>query len=167
MLTGLDIRDRALIDRAVLDLRPGLTALTGETGAGKSILLDALGFALGWKGRGGTLRAGATEGEVTAVFALAPGHPAEAVLAEAGLAASGELILRRTVGADGRTGAWVNDRPAISCNAATGSKRGNSTTLPPAASTAFWTTVCPKLWNRGNVARATVSGPRSISWVRA
>jgi DNA repair protein RecN (Recombination protein N) len=111
MLSSLDIRDLLIIDHLSLTLAPGLNVLTGETGAGKSILLDALGFVLGWKGRADLVRQGADQGEVTAVFDLAPGHPALAVLAEAGLAAHpGDLILRRTIGLDGRRQAWANDR---------------------------------------------------------
>jgi DNA repair protein RecN (Recombination protein N) len=110
MLRTLEIRDVLIIDRLTLDLGPGLNVLTGETGAGKSILLDALGFVLGWRGRAELVRAGAAQGEVTAVFDLAPGHPAGAVLAEAGVEAEGELILRRVNTADGRKTAWVNDR---------------------------------------------------------
>ena len=110
MLRTLTIRDMLLIDRLDLEFQPGLNVLTGETGAGKSILLDCLGFVLGWRGRADLTRAGAAQGEVVAVFDLFPGHPAQAVLAEAGLAAGEELILRRTVTADGRKSAWVNDR---------------------------------------------------------
>ncbi|MFO1142297.1 MAG: DNA repair protein RecN [Amaricoccus sp.] len=110
MLEALTIRDMALIEAAELDFRPGLNVLTGETGAGKSILLDCLGFVLGWRGRGGEVRAGATQGEVVAAFRLGPDHPALTVLAEAGLDAGGELILRRTATADGRRQAWANDR---------------------------------------------------------
>jgi DNA repair protein RecN (Recombination protein N) len=111
MLHVLEIRDLLIIDRLDLALAPGLNVLTGETGAGKSILLDALGFVLGWKGRADLVRQGAEQGEVTAVFGLAPGHPALAVLEAAGLAAEpGDLILRRTIGTDGRRQAFVNDR---------------------------------------------------------
>ena len=110
MLQALAIRDMVLIDAAELRFRRGLNVLTGETGAGKSILLDCLGFVLGWRGRGGAVRAGAPEGEVTAEFALEPGHPAHEVLEAAGVPAEAELILRRTVGADGRRQAWANDR---------------------------------------------------------
>jgi DNA repair protein RecN (Recombination protein N) len=110
MLRSLDIRDVLIIDRLSLDLGPGLNVLTGETGAGKSILLDALGFVLGWRGRAELVRAGAAQGEVTAVFDLAPGHAARAVLGEAGIKAEDELILRRVNAADGRKTAWVNDR---------------------------------------------------------
>lgn len=112
MLVALDIRNMALIDHLSLTPGAGLTVLTGETGAGKSILLDALGFVLGWKTRGDIVRAGAAEGEVTAVFQLIPGHAGRAVLAEAGMADADELILRRVAMADGRRSAWVNDRRA-------------------------------------------------------
>jgi DNA repair protein RecN (Recombination protein N) len=110
MLQALSIRDMALIEAAELRFRPGLNVLTGETGAGKSILLDCLGFVLGWRGRGGEVRAGAESGEVTAEFRLGDGHPALALLAEAGLPAGEELILRRTASADGRRQAYANDR---------------------------------------------------------
>lgn len=110
MLRSLDIRDVLIIDRLSLDLEPGLNVLTGETGAGKSILLDALGFVLGWRGRAELVRQGASQGEVTAVFDLAPGHAARTVLDEAGIAAEDELILRRVNAADGRKTAFVNDR---------------------------------------------------------
>jgi DNA repair protein RecN (Recombination protein N) len=110
MLRSLDIRDVLIIDRLALEFQPGLNVLTGETGAGKSILLDALGFVLGWRGRAELVRQGATQGEVTAVFDLPPGHAALAVLAEAGIEAEDELILRRVNTADGRKTAWINDR---------------------------------------------------------
>jgi len=110
MLRSLDIRDMLIIERLSLDFHPGLNVLTGETGAGKSILLDALGFVLGWRGRAELVRAGAAQGEVTAVFDLPPGHAARAVLEEAGLAPEDELILRRVNAADGRKTAYVNDR---------------------------------------------------------
>ena len=110
MLRSLDIRDVLIIDRLELAFQPGLNVLTGETGAGKSILLDALGFVLGWRGRSELVRAGAAQGEVTAVFDLAPGHAARAVLAEAGFEAEDELILRRINTVDGRKTAWVNNR---------------------------------------------------------
>jgi len=101
-----------LIDRLELAFQPGLNVLTGETGAGKSILLDCLGFVLGWRGRGDLLRQGAAQGEVVAVFELSPGHAARAVLEEAGLAGGDELVLRRLVLPDGRRTAFVNDRRA-------------------------------------------------------
>jgi len=110
MLRGLDIRDMLIIDRLELSFQPGLNVLTGETGAGKSILLDALGFVLGWRGRAELVRAGAEQGEVVASFDLPANHPAFAVLAEAGLPAEDELILRRVNATDGRKTAWVNDR---------------------------------------------------------
>jgi DNA repair protein RecN (Recombination protein N) len=110
MLRSLEIRDVLIIDRLDLAFQPGLNVLTGETGAGKSILLDALGFVLGWRGRAELVRAGADQGEVTAVFDLTPGHAARALLNEAGIAAEDELILRRVNAADGRKTAWVNDR---------------------------------------------------------
>ncbi|MFO7805717.1 MAG: DNA repair protein RecN [Paracoccaceae bacterium] len=111
MLRALDIRDMLIIDRLELEFQPGLNALTGETGAGKSILLDSLGFVLGWRGRAELVRAGAEQGEVIAEFDLAPGHPAHAVLRDAGIEAEdGELILRRVNSRDGRKTAWVNDR---------------------------------------------------------
>ncbi len=110
MLRSLDIRDVLIIDRLSLDLGAGLNVLTGETGAGKSILLDALGFVLGWRGRAELVRQGAAQGEVTAVFDLPDGHAARAVLAEAGIAVEDDLILRRVNAADGRKTAYVNDR---------------------------------------------------------
>ncbi|PIE08150.1 MAG: DNA repair protein RecN [Rhodobacterales bacterium] len=110
MLRSLDIRDMIIIDRLELEFRPGLNVLTGETGAGKSILLDSLGFVLGWRGRADLVRKGAAQGEVVAVFDLAPGHPARALLDEAGLPGGDELILRRVNRGDGRKTAWVNDR---------------------------------------------------------
>ncbi|MEB8385715.1 DNA repair protein RecN [Rhodobacteraceae bacterium KMM 6894] len=110
MLRTLDIRDMLIIDRLELTFQPGLNALTGETGAGKSILLDSLGFVLGWRGRAELVRAGADQGEVVAEFDLPDGHPAHAILAEAGLPGGRELILRRINATDGRKTAFVNDR---------------------------------------------------------
>ncbi|MCC0064893.1 MAG: DNA repair protein RecN [Defluviimonas sp.] len=110
MLRSLDIRDMLLIDRLELAFQPGLNVLTGETGAGKSILLDCLGFVLGWRGRADLVRQGAVQGEVAAVFDLAPDHPARAILAEAGLPVEDELVLRRVTTADGRKSGYVSDR---------------------------------------------------------
>lgn len=110
MLRALEIRDMLIIDRLELNFRPGLNVLTGETGAGKSILLDSLGFVLGWRGRAELVRQGAEQGEVMAEFDLAPGHPAHAVLADAGLPGGDTLLMRRVNTADGRKTAWVNDR---------------------------------------------------------
>ena len=95
MLRGLEITDMLIIDRLELEFQPGLNVLTGETGAGKSILLDSLGFVLGWRGRADLVRQGAEQGEVVAWFDLDDTHPARAVLEEAGLDAEDELILRR------------------------------------------------------------------------
>ncbi|MEM8881621.1 MAG: DNA repair protein RecN [Pseudomonadota bacterium] len=110
MLRTLDIRDILIIDRLELDFQPGLNVLTGETGAGKSILLDALGFVLGWRGRAELVRQGAAQGEVVAIFDLPSGHPGRAVLEDAGLPFEDELILRRVNNRDGRKTAWINDR---------------------------------------------------------
>ena len=112
MLRGLDISDMLIISRLELRFEPGLNVLTGETGAGKSILLDSLGFVLGWRGRADLVRQGAAQGEVTAWFDLPPDHAAHAVLEEAGLPGGEELILRRVNSGDGRKTAWVNDRRA-------------------------------------------------------
>ena len=110
MLRGLDISDMLIIDRLELSFQPGLNVLTGETGAGKSILLDSLGFVLGWRGRADLVRQGAEQGEVTAAFDLTPDHPAHAILQDAGLPDGDELILRRVNSQDGRKTSWVNDR---------------------------------------------------------
>lgn len=110
MIRSLDIRNMLIIEHLALEFQPGLNVLTGETGAGKSILLDSLGFVLGWRGRAELVRKGATQGEVQAVFDLPPEHPARAVLHEAGLPDEDDLILRRVNARDGRKTAWVNDR---------------------------------------------------------
>src|SRR6516165_4876808 len=113
MLLGLAIRDVVLIDRLDLAFRPGLCVLTGETGAGKSILLDALGLALGQRAETGLVRAGAAEAAVTAEFVVRCQHPARAILREAGFGTDGEaIVLRRLVRADGKSRAFVNDAPA-------------------------------------------------------
>jgi DNA repair protein RecN (Recombination protein N) len=111
MLTRLSIRDIVLIDRLDLDFAAGLSVLTGETGAGKSILLDSFALALGARGDAGLVRNGAAQGQVTAVFEVAPSHPAGAILAANDIAVEDELILRRVQLADGRTRAFVNDQP--------------------------------------------------------
>src|SRR5246127_1580592 len=111
MLTRLSIRDIVLIDRLELDFAPGLAVLTGETGAGKSILLDAFALALGARGDAALVRHGATQGQVTAVFELPAEHPARAILVRNDIPNEDALILRRVQFADGRTRAFVNDQP--------------------------------------------------------
>ena len=111
MLTALSIRDIVLIEKLDIALDAGLTVLTGETGAGKSILLDALGLALGARGDSSLVRAGADRGVVTAAFALPHAHPAFAILREQGVDADGELVIRRIQNADGPSRASINDQP--------------------------------------------------------
>ena len=111
MLAKLAIRDIVLIDRIELDFDKGLSVLTGETGAGKSILLDAFALALGGRGDGGLVRHGETQGQVTAVFDLARDHAARRIAEGAEIDTDGDLILRRVQFADGRTRAFVNDQP--------------------------------------------------------
>jgi DNA repair protein RecN (Recombination protein N) len=111
VLATLSIRDVVLIDRLDLSFAPGLTALTGETGAGKSILLDSLGLACGARAEAALVRAGAPQASVTAAFSPPAGHPAFAVLAEQGMEAEQDILLRRVVQADGRSRAFVNDQP--------------------------------------------------------
>ncbi|HZP19962.1 MAG TPA: DNA repair protein RecN [Bauldia sp.] len=111
MLVGLAIRDIVLIDRLSIEFEPGMTVLTGETGAGKSIILDALSLALGGRGDAGLVRSGAGQGDVTAVFDVPAAHPVRAVLADSGIEAECDLILRRVQGEDGRSRAFVNDQP--------------------------------------------------------
>jgi DNA repair protein RecN (Recombination protein N) len=114
MLVRLSIRDIVLIDRLDIDFGFGLAALTGETGAGKSIVLDAFALALGARGEAALVREGAEHGQVTAVFDVAVDHPARGVLAAndlgAGIGAGDELIVRRVQFADGRTRAFINDQ---------------------------------------------------------
>ncbi len=111
MLTRLSIRELVLIERLDLELERGLTVLTGETGAGKSILLDALGLALGARAEGRLVRAGAAQSLVTAVFELEASHPAQALAESQGLADEGELLMKRIVTTEGRSRAFVNDQP--------------------------------------------------------
>jgi DNA repair protein RecN (Recombination protein N) len=111
MLVRLSIRDIVLIERLDIDFARGLSVLTGETGAGKSILLDAFALALGARGDAALVRYGLPQGQVTAVFAPPPGHAAGELLLTHGIAAEDELILRRIQFADGRTRAFVNDQP--------------------------------------------------------
>jgi DNA repair protein RecN (Recombination protein N) len=114
MLTSLAIRDIVLVETLDLEVRDGLTVLTGETGAGKSIILDALGLALGGRGDAGLVRSGAKQAAAAAEFVTPDDEELIALLAEKGFeTAAGEpLILRRVVGADGRSRAWINDQPA-------------------------------------------------------
>jgi DNA repair protein RecN (Recombination protein N) len=110
LLSALSIRDVVLIERLDLSFGSGLTVLTGETGAGKSILLDSLGLALGGRTDAGLVRSGAAQASVTACFVPPTGHPALTLLTEQGLAAEDEIVLRRVVGRDGRSRAFVNDQ---------------------------------------------------------
>jgi len=115
MLARLSIRDIVLIERLDIEFFRGLAVLTGETGAGKSILLDAFALALGGRGDAGLVRHGADQGQVTAVFDVPKGHPATAILSDNGLEDSTptdsfEMILRRVQLADGRTRAFINDQ---------------------------------------------------------
>ena len=110
MLAALSIRDIVLIDKLDLEFGSGLSALTGETGAGKSILLDAFSLAIGARGDASLVRRGSDQGQVTATFALPQDHPALALLAENGIRdEDGTLILRRVQGSDGRSRAFIND----------------------------------------------------------
>ncbi|MBN9347242.1 MAG: DNA repair protein RecN [Devosia sp.] len=111
MLSALSVRNIVLIDQLDVGLDKGLTALTGETGAGKSILLDALGLALGGRGDASLVRQGQDSGQVVAVLALPIDHPARVLLRESEVADDAELILRRVQYADGRTRAFINDQP--------------------------------------------------------
>ena len=111
MLAQLSIRDIVLIDRLDLRLDGGLTVLTGETGAGKSILLDAFALALGSRGDGSLVRAGQASGQVTAAFDPPSGHASLAIAQRNDIPIDGDLILRRVQMADGRTRAFVNDQP--------------------------------------------------------
>lgn len=111
MLAQLSIRDIVLIERLDLGFEAGLSVLTGETGAGKSILLDSLSLALGGRGDGALVRHGLEKGQVTAVFDVPSGHAARALLRNNGIDDDGDLIFRRVQTADGRTKAYVNDQP--------------------------------------------------------
>jgi DNA repair protein RecN (Recombination protein N) len=112
MLSRLTIRDIVLIERLDIDLSSGLSVLTGETGAGKSILLDALSLALGGRGDASLVRHGSTQGQVTAVFDVPSGHPARAILVDNAIDDDGDIVLRRVQTSDGRTRVFVNDQPA-------------------------------------------------------
>ena len=109
MLAALSIRDIVLIDRLDLEFGEGLSVLTGETGAGKSILLDALSLAIGGRGDASLVRCGAAQGQVTALFEPAPGHPVLQLLSANSIDTEGTVILRRVQGNDGRSRAFIND----------------------------------------------------------
>ena len=111
MLVSLGIRDLAVIERIDLDFRGGLTVLTGETGAGKSILLDALGLAIGRRAAAALVRPGCGRASVSATFSVSADAAARALLDERGIDADGEVVIRRSLGADGRGRAFVNDAP--------------------------------------------------------
>jgi len=108
MLAALTVRDIVLIEQAALEFAPGLNVLTGETGAGKSILLDSLGLAVGGRGRAG-VRPGATQGSATAVFDPTVRHGARALLKDQAMPHEGEIVLRRSLAADGKSRAFIND----------------------------------------------------------
>jgi DNA repair protein RecN (Recombination protein N) len=111
MLAGLSIRDVVIIDRLDLSFGEGLNVLTGETGAGKSILLDALGLALGERSDQALIRQGAAQAVVSAAFEVDADDELHALLAEHGLDGDGQVVLRRVLGKDGRARAFVNDQP--------------------------------------------------------
>ena len=111
MLTALSIRDIVLIEKLDLSLENGLTILTGETGAGKSILLDSLGLALGARGDSSLVRSGQAKGSVTAAFSLPSGHAAYGLLEEQGVEAEGEIVIRRIQTAEGPSRATINEQP--------------------------------------------------------
>ena len=129
MLNALSIRDVVLIERLDVSFGAGLTVLTGETGAGKSILLDSLGLALGARAEAGLVRPGAGQAIVTASFAPPAGHPISVLLAEQGLQADDEVVLRRVLMKDGRSRAFINDQPVgvapvAACRVAVGGSAG-------------------------------------------
>lgn len=112
MLSGVSVRNFAIIDEVSLELGPGLTVLTGETGAGKSILVDALGLVLGDRADAAAVRHGAERAEISASFDLAGLPDTARWLAEQALDADGECVLRRVISAEGRSRAWINGAPA-------------------------------------------------------
>ncbi len=111
MLAALSIRNIVLIEQLDLDFTTGLTALTGETGAGKSILMDSLGLALGGRGDARLVREGAEKGQVTAIFELPPGHGVFELLTKNEIEADDQLVVRRVQNNDGRTRSFINDVP--------------------------------------------------------
>lgn len=111
MLSSLIVNNIVLIERLSVDWHEGLCVLTGETGAGKSIILDSLSLALGGRGDGGLVRNGEESGSVTAVFDVPMNHPVRAVLRDNDIGDDGDIILKRVQRADGRTKGSVNDQP--------------------------------------------------------
>ena len=111
MLHTLHIRNVVLVDQLTVEFSTGFCALTGETGAGKSILLDSLGLALGGRSDSGLIRKGADQAQVTAEFDCDAGHPLHALLKQQGIETGRTLVLRRIVGLDGRSRAFINDQP--------------------------------------------------------
>lgn len=111
MLAGLTISNVVLIEKLNTEFQAGFCALTGETGAGKSILLDSLGLALGVRAEAGLIRKGAEQAAVSAEFHVDKNHPVLALLKEQGLEVDETLVLRRVLGADGRSRAFINDQP--------------------------------------------------------
>ena len=112
MLVGLDIRNILIIDHAEIIFTNGLNVLTGETGAGKSILLDSLGFVLGWRGKTEIVRTGADFGEVSVWFQVETDHAVKEILDANNIPWEEELLIRRVISADGRKTAWINGRRA-------------------------------------------------------
>ena len=112
MLRTLHIRNVVLVDQLTVEFSTGFCALTGETGAGKSILLDSLGLALGGRSDSGLVRKGTDQAQVSAEFDCPTDHPLHALLAEQGFESGEMIVLRRIVGADGRSRAFINDQPA-------------------------------------------------------
>lgn len=111
MLRTLHIRNVVLVDQLTVEFSPGFCALTGETGAGKSILLDSLGLALGGRSDSGLVRKGTDQAQVTAEFDCDEKHPLHTLLKEQGFDSDQTIVLRRIVGADGRSRAFINDQP--------------------------------------------------------
>ena len=112
MLSALSISHYAIVDALELEFAPGLTVVTGETGAGKSIMIDALALALGDRADAGAVRPGAERADVIATFDVARLAEARAWLSERELDAGTDCILRRTVGSDGRSRGFINGKPS-------------------------------------------------------
>lgn len=111
MLRSLHIKNVVLIDQLLVEFSEGFCALTGETGAGKSILLDSLGLALGGRSESGLVRKGAGQAQVSAEFSCDNQHPVHALLQAQDIESDSTLVLRRIVGSDGRSRAFINDQP--------------------------------------------------------